>query len=194
MKSLSKRVGVVDLSICFSIFPDNKRSPDSGNFQIQVQVFQNESDITGSKDYITLWDRVLTSLSGPLSVGHPYKIKNHWWNAESPVHKKYKHTPVFKKWLDHNGEIRPHHWVNMCLLMDSVQNMYTLFINGEHLCTEELRFSPSSNNQWPKMEMTHLIFGAKFTSSNHVPIGKFTALNIYSRILSTTEATEISSE
>ena len=100
---------------------------------------------------------------------------------------------MFKKWFDY-GELRAHHWINMCHIMDSTNNMYTLLVNGEQLSTEEMRFSEGTNNGWPKMEITRFIIGSKFTSTNYVPIGKFTALNIFSRTLSLTEATEISSE
>ena len=191
MAKWSKRIPVGDLSICFSMFHDNKRFPDSGNLQIQVQLFQNESDIIGTKDYINFWDRVIPSFEGPKTTGDTYKMKNHWWNQGSPAFQKYKGTPVLKRWLQ--GEVRPHHWVNTCHLYDKVTNMYTLYANGEHVVTEEVRFS-QDDNLWPKMEMTRFIIGSKFTSTNYVPIGKYTGINIYSRVLSKTEASEISSK
>lgn len=190
---MSRRIHVGDLSICFSIFPDNKRSKDSGSFLIQVQVFQNESDITGTKDYIRFFDRVIPSFDGPMTLGDPYRMKSLWWNNECPAFKKYEHSPVFMKWLD-NGELRAHHWINMCHIMDSTNNMYTLLVNGEQLSTEEMRFPAGTNSGWPKMEITRIIIGSKFTSTNYVPIGKFTALNIFSRTLSLKDAIDISSE
>ena len=77
-KKTQQQLSVGDLSICFSWYFENRRSPDGTDFKIQIQVFQNESDIQGTKDYIYLQEAILPSCYGPKVMEDAYRLKDHW--------------------------------------------------------------------------------------------------------------------
>ena len=167
----SQRVGIGDLSICFSWFFENRRSPDGTDFKIQIQVFHNESDMIGTKDYIYLQESILPSFYGPKILEHPYGLKHHWGNKGSPTWAKYRQTQWYKNWFMPDGwGLKPHLWINMCHVMDKQKNMWSLFVNGDHLADEELKGSSELSAEWPKYEIKKLLLSTKFTKTNNVPI------------------------
>ena len=190
-----QRLSVGDLSICFSWYFENRRSPDGTDFKIQIQLFQNESDIQGTKDYIYLQEAILPSFYGPKVMEDPYGLKHHWGNTASPTWAKYKDKEWYKNWFMSDGwGLKPHHWISMCHLLDKQRNMCSIYLNGEHLADEELKGSAGPPPEWPKYKIQKLLLSTTFTNTNNVPTGKFTALNIFSRTLSSTEAKQISSK
>ena len=124
--------------------------------------------------------------------GDPYMLKDNWGNNEAPLYKRHKDKQGYKNWLS-GGGVRPQHWINMCHLLDISERKGLLYTNGEHVMTDDLMETTGPGQNWPKYELRKLIIASEFISTNYVPIGKFTGLNIFSRTLSHTEAVNISS-